>query len=289
MIKIKVPATSANLGVGFDTLGVALNIYNTFYIEESEVLSIEGVDKEYQNRNNLFMIAFDRVNEKLNTYKNIKLKVEANIPIARGLGSSASLIVAGALAANHLSNNKLTMEEVFQICTAIEGHPDNIAPALFGGFTTSFRHEGIPYVKKIAVHRKYRFTLLVPDFEVSTSQARAVLPSAYSKEEAVSNLSNIVSLCLSLSDGDDNILKLSNNDKIHEPYRKKLIPDFDLLKEECLNKGAYTFMISGSGSACLTISDDDNFSEKIDISKTKNNWEAIDCKIHDHAAEVEEL
>ncbi|HQB33076.1 MAG TPA: homoserine kinase, partial [Erysipelotrichaceae bacterium] len=125
MIKIKVPATSANLGVGFDTLGVALNIYNTFYIEESEVLSIEGVDKEYQNRNNLFMIAFDRVNEKLNTYKNIKLKVEANIPIARGLGSSASLIVAGALAANHLSNNKLTMEEVFQICTAIEGHPDN--------------------------------------------------------------------------------------------------------------------------------------------------------------------
>lgn len=289
MIKIKVPATSANLGVGFDTLGIALNIYNVFYIKESDSLIIEGVDKKYQNRDNLFMVAFDKVNEKLNTFKNIHLKIETNIPIARGLGSSASLIVAGATAANYLNNNKLSTQEIFQICTSIEGHPDNIAPALFGGFTSSFMHNNIPYTKKIDVHKKYKFTVLIPDFEVSTNQARSVLPSSYSREDTVSNLSNIISLCLSLNDGDDKILKISNNDKIHEPYRKTLIPDFDLLKKECLNKGAYTFMISGSGSTCLTISNDDNFSKKIDTSKCKNNWELIDCKIHNSLVEVEEL
>ncbi|MGI6607468.1 MAG: homoserine kinase [Erysipelotrichaceae bacterium] len=289
MIKIKVPATSANLGVGFDTLGIALNIYNTFYIEESASLFIEGVDKEYQNRNNLFMRAFDKVNEELNSFKNINLKIESNIPIARGLGSSASLIVAGATAANYLNGNKLTVEEIFQICTAVEGHPDNVAPALFGGLTSSFRRADIFYMKKIAVHEKYKFTLLIPDFEISTVQARAVLPAAYSKEDAISNLSNIISLCLSLNDGDDKTLKLSNNDRIHEPYRKALIPDFELLKKECLNKGAYTFMISGSGPTCLVISDDERFSEKIQISKTENNWKLLDCKIHNKAVEVEEL
>jgi homoserine kinase len=289
MIKIKVPATSANLGVGYDTLGMALNIYNTFYIEESDLLFIEGVDKKYQNRNNLFMIAFDKVNEISNTFRNIHLKIETNIPIARGLGSSASLIVAGAIAANHLNNNKLAIQEIFQICTAIEEHPDNIAPAIFGGLTASFMDNNIPYCKKIDVHEKYRFMVLIPDFEVSTSLARAVLPCAYSKEDAVSNLSKIIGLCLALNDGDDNILKLSNNDKIHEPYRKMLIPDFDLLKQQCLNKGAYTFMISGSGPTCLAISNDDNFSKKIDVSKTKNNWKLIDCKIHNTLIEVEEL
>ncbi len=289
MIKIKVPATSANLGVGFDTLGMALNIYNTFYIEESDELSIAGISKKYQNRNNLFMIAFDKVNEKLNTFKNINLKVETNIPIARGLGSSASLIVAGAVAANYLNDNKLTIQEIFQICTAIEGHPDNIAPAIFGGLTSSFVADGIPYTKKIDVHEKYKFTVLIPDFEVSTSQARAVLPAFYSKEDTVSNLSNIISFYLSLNDGDEKILKLSNNDKIHEPYRKALIPDFDLLKKECLHKGAYAFMISGSGPTCLAISDDDNFSNKLDVSETENNWELIDCKIHNSLIEVEEL
>lgn len=289
MIKIKVPATSANLGVGFDTLGIALNIYNTFYVEESEFLLIEGVDKKYQNRNNLFMIAFDKVNERFNTFKNIHLKIEANIPIARGLGSSASFIVAGAIAANYLNNNKLKVEEIFKICTSLEGHPDNIAPAIFGGLNASFMYNDIPYSKKINVHKKYKFTVLIPDFKVSTRLAREVLPSLYSKKDAVNNLSNIVSLCLSLNDGDDNVLKLSNNDKIHEPYRKNLIPDFDLLKQQCLNKGAYTFMISGSGPTCLVISNDDSFSKKIDTSKTKNNWKLIDCKVDDTAVEVEEL
>ena len=289
MIKIKVPATSANLGVGFDTLGIALNIYNTFYVEESEFLLIEGVDKKYKNRNNLFMIAFDKVNERFNTFKNIHLKIEANIPIARGLGSSASFIVAGAIAANYLNNNKLKVEEIFKICTSLEGHPDNIAPAIFGGLNASFMYNDIPYSKKINVHKKYKFTVLIPDFKVSTSLARKVLPSLYSKEDTVNNLSNIVSLCLSLNDGDDNVLKLSNNDKIHEPYRKNLIPDFDLLKQQCLNKGAYTFMISGSGPTCLVISNDDSFSKKIDTSKTKNKWKLIDCKVDNTVVEVEEL
>ncbi len=289
MIKIKVPATSANLGVGFDTLGIALNIYNTYYVEKSDTLIIEGVDKKYQTRDNLFLVAFDKVCERLNTSMNIYLKIENDIPISRGLGSSASLIVAGAMCANYLNKNKLSTNEIFEICTSLEGHPDNIAPALFGGFTASSMHNNIPYTKQIKVNEKYKFTVLIPDFEVSTNQARQVLPNTYSIKDTVSNMSNIVGLCLSLQDGDDKLLKLSNDDKIHEPYRKTLIPDFDILKEECLNKGAYTFMISGSGSTCLVISNNDKFSNIVDTSKCKNNWKLIDCKIHNSLVEVEEV
>ena len=287
MIKIKVPATSANLGVGFDTLGVALNIYNTFYVEESDKLIIEGVDEKYCNSDNLFVVAFNETLKRLNVSMNVYVKMESDIPISRGLGSSASLIVAGSLAANILNNNMLSMEEIFDICTKLEGHPDNIAPALFGGFTASLLHNDKPYTRKIKVNDKFRFTVLIPDFEVSTHNARTVLPKSISLSDAVSNMSNIVALCFALQDGDSNMLTISNNDKIHEPYRKSLINEFDIVKKECLKNGAFTFMISGSGSTCLAISEDKNLSKKINTTKLSNKWQIIDCEIHEDTPIIE--
>ncbi|NLC97361.1 MAG: homoserine kinase [Erysipelotrichaceae bacterium] len=289
MIKIKVPATSANLGVGFDVLGIALDIYNTYYVRESDKLIIEGVEEKYQTKDNLFVVAFNEVCTKLNVKKNIYVRIENDIPISRGLGSSASLYVAGALAANTLNNNKLNLQEIFEICTKLEGHPDNIASALFGGFTASLMHENKPYTKQIKVHDKYKFTVLIPDFKISTNKARNVLPHSYYREDVVSNMSSIAHLILALNDGDDKMLSIANNDKIHEPYRKTLIEDFDTLKNECLKNNAYTFTISGSGSSCLVISDDKDFSKKINTSNLKNNWTLIDCNIHLSTPIIEEI
>ncbi|WP_026339000.1 homoserine kinase [Fusobacterium russii] len=289
MIKIKVPATSANLGPGFDTMGIALDIFNTFYVEKSEQLIIENVEEEFKNRNNLFVIAYDKTLAAKNLKANIYVKFETCIPLSRGLGSSSSLVVAGVLAANYLYDLALTKQEMLNICNEIEGHPDNIAPCLLGGFVTTVLENGLPHYKKIEVDKKFKFTVMIPDFEVKTSEARAVMPKQIAVEDAVYSLSRAISLCFALQDGDEERLKISYDDKIHEPYRRKLIPDYEALKIEVIKNGALAFLISGSGSTCLAISRDENFSEKINTKSLKAKWTLIDCNVHRAGAELEYL
>lgn len=289
MIAIKVPATSANLGAGFDTLGLALNIYNTFYVEKSENLIIENVEEEFKNRENLFIKAYDKALATKNIKANVYVKFETKIPISRGLGSSSSLIVGGVLAANKLHNLNLSMQEMFELCNSIEGHPDNIAPCLFGGFTSSMINLEKPYTKNISVDDKFKFTVLIPNFEVKTSEARAVLPQKIKVADAVFSLSRAIAFAFALQDGDEEKLKISFEDKIHEPYRKNLIPDYDELKAEVLKKGGLCFMISGSGSTCLAISTDKNFSEKLNLKNLKAKWKAIDCVLHKNFPEILEI
>lgn len=289
MIKIKVPATSANLGPGFDTMGIALDIFNVFYVEKSENLIIENVEEEFKNRNNLFVIAYDKTLEMKNLKANIYVKFETYIPLSRGLGSSSSLVVAGVLAANYLHSLNLTQQEMLNICNEIEGHPDNVAPCLMGGFVTTVLEDGIPYCKKIEVDKKFKFTVMIPDFEIKTAEARAVMPEKISIKDAVHSLSRAISLSFALQDGDEERLKISYDDKIHEPYRRKLIPDYEDLKKEALKNGALAFLISGSGSTCLAISKDEKFSEKMNTINLKANWTLIDCHIHRIGAELEYL
>lgn len=289
MIKIKVPATSANLGPGFDTMGLALDIFNIFYVEKSENLIIENVEEEFKNRNNLFIVAYDKALALKNLKANIYVKFETNIPLSRGLGSSSSLIVAGVIAANCLHNLALTKEEMLNICNEIEGHPDNIAPCLLGGFVTSIVENGLPYCKKIEVDEKFKFTVMIPDFEVKTAEARAVMPEKITVADAVHSLSRAISFCFAFQEGDEERLQISCDDKIHEPYRRKLIPDYETLKAETLRRGALAFLISGSGSSCLAISTDEKFSEKMDLSDLKAKWALIDCNVHRAGAEFEYL
>lgn len=289
MIKIKVPATSANLGPGFDTLGLALNIFNTFYVDKSDDLVFENVDKNFQNRENLFVQAYDKTLSLKGLEANVYVKFDTKIPVSRGLGSSSSLVVAGVLAANHLHNLELSTHEMLSICNFIEGHPDNVAPCLLGGFVTSFVNEGKPNSKKINVDKKFYFTVMIPDFEVKTQDARAVLPKQISISDAVYSMSRAISLCLALQNGEEERLKLSFDDKIHQPYREKLIPDYNDLKAKVLEKGALAFMISGSGSTCIAITTDKEFSKKIDIKNLKAKWELIDCQLYNEEVKVEIL
>lgn len=285
MIKITLPATSANLGPGFDTLGIALNIYNSFYVEKNAALIIEGTLDEFENEDNLFYQAYIKT---LKRKEGLYVRFDCNIPFSRGLGSSATLIIGGVLAANHLYNLNLSTEEIFNIATSLEGHPDNIAPCLYGGLTTSFMEEGKAYTTPVEVDKKFRFAVLIPDFKISTNNARKVLKQEISLKDGIFNISHALALAFSLQNGNENILKLSAKDKLHEPYRKTLIADYDNLKEEAFKNNALAFLISGSGS-CLLIISLKSMEDKLNLNNLKNNWIVKDVSISKGFPLVEEV
>lgn len=269
MVKVLTPATSANIGPGFDCLGIAYNLYNEFEVELSDKLIIEGCDLKYQNENNLFYIGFNSVKERLNRYEKCKVTIHSNIPVSRGLGSSASLIVAGVLSANNLFGNKLSLEELFEIATKIEGHPDNIAPCMFGGFTCAYQNEKPEFIH-LNVSNSLRYTLIIPDYELSTSQSRSVLPKNYNRQDVVFNISRNVLLIKAFESGDEKLIKEALQDKIHQPYRKELIKDYDRIEKICLDNKAISMVLSGAGPTMLAISKIDNLSSKIKQSLPEN-------------------
>ena len=183
MITVTVPATSANVGAGFDSLGLALSMHNVFTFEECDRIRISSVDGTHvpTGANNLVYRSARAVYDQL------------GIPMARGLGSSSACIVAGILGANALLGNKLTSRQMLTLATAIEGHPDNVAPAMLGGFVTSVYDEGQVYSVKKNIDEQLAFAAFVPDFRLLTSKARAALPDMVSHKDAVYNLAVYIS------------------------------------------------------------------------------------------------
>ena len=261
MLKIKVPATSANLSVGFDTLGLALNIYNEFSFEENNKDDVSAFASEFRV-NNLVLESYKRFFEyyKLN-YIPVKINpLKIEIPSSRGLGSSASCIVAGVMGANLISGSSLKPFELLDLCAKIEGHPDNVLPALVGGLCAAFKLDSEYYFKKYIPSNKLKIYSLIPPFELKTELSRSVLPNMYSRSDVVSNLSRIVNLPAAFIEGDIKLIRAIFDDKIHEPYRYKLI-------EHSLDVKAYfkdcAVAISGAGSSLLVISDKDIELEEI--------------------------
>ena len=281
MLKIRVPATSANIGPGFDCLGLALSLYNYFTVEPAETYELINVKDEFNNSTNLFLEAYRYTCGLLNSEIPVKVGFDCNIPISRGLGSSSALITAGAIAANMLNGRKLSGGELFQIISDIEGHPDNVAPCLYGGMTASLQNDGKWLSAQISIDSRFKFCVLIPDFEVSTEEARAILPSEYSREDSVFNSSHAILLCEALRTGNMGLLIASAKDRIHEPYRMKLIHDYDLVKKICLDDSDSVFLISGSGSTCMMISMSE-LSEKsrsLIRENTSHNWDILDLQI----------
>ena len=216
-------ATTANLGPGFDAFGLCLDLYNDYSFEISNEYIIEGFDERFSSpANNLIIQSYEKVFEVLDEpIIPIKLvEVVQNIPTSRGLGSSASCILAGVLIANDIlhNGNALSQDMIFQIASSIEGHPDNIAPLLFGGLTCSFKNDKY-FTIKSEVSNNFKFTLCIPSFELKTSDARRVLPKEVSMSDAVSNISHSVALFKALELGDMELLKNANIDKLHQDYR----------------------------------------------------------------------
>lgn len=292
MINIIVPATSANLGPGFDTLGLALNLYNRFYFEEiSDGLEINGCLDININKENLVYISMLKTFNILGYEpKGININIEGDIPMSRGLGSSASCIVGGVMGANELAGAPLSIDDIFKIATEIEGHPDNIAPALFGGLVVSLMEEEKIYHNKINIASGIKFVALIPDFNLSTSVAREVLPSTVIYKEAVDNISRVSLLLSALSNGRFDLLKPSLKDNLHQPYRGKLIPKFNEILDKCYEMGALGGYLSGAGPTIMAIisEDDRNFTNEIKVylNSINYNWSVIELQIDLSGARV---
>lgn len=254
MLKIRTPASSANLGPGFDCLGLALDIYNTFTVERSDRNTLINVEERFVSEDNLFLQAWRKGCEAIGSDACVRAEFNCDIPVSRGLGSSAAMIIGGLTAASVLHDDALSEQEIFTLAAEMEGHPDNVAACLFGGLTASFHSDDSFIARNIPLHERWKTTVLIPDFEVSTEKARTILPDSYSRSTAAYNSAAAILTVEALRSGDTALLKTAARDHIHELYRKELIPGYDRLKEITENDAQGVLLISGSGSTCLLIS-----------------------------------
>lgn len=256
MIRIQVPATSANLGSGFDALGIALTLYNQVWMEESDSIQISSRDNVPvpQDEHNLVYWAAKLLYERCgHSLRGLRIVQENNIPMARGLGSSSACIVAGLLGANHLLGDPFNQHQLIDFAAEIEGHPDNTTPAIQGGLVASAMEQGRVYSVSVPVSEKIRFAVFIPPFELKTEMARSVLPKDYSREDAVYNLSRSALMTASLFSGNTENLRVAVQDKIHQPYRRGLIPHCDQVFQLCGQLGSLGTYISGAGPTIIAM------------------------------------
>lgn len=283
MIKVFVPATSANMGAGFDCLGMALSLYNTVIVdprEEGLILDFPESDLPLveEGENNL---VYRTMKE---TYKivgrpmpGLYLRQINGIPITRGLGSSAACIVAGIIAANALMGQPLKKRDIIELATRMDGHPDNVLPALIGGVTVAaMENERVYYVKQMSVDF-VRFAVMIPNFPLPTSMARGILPEEISRKDAVYNISRASLMMASLITGKVENLWAASDDRLHQPYRKKFIPHFDDIVAKAKELGAKGMFLSGAGPTMIAILDKDyqRFQYEMDYytSSFEDKWE----------------
>ncbi len=258
MIRIQVPATSANLGSGFDSLGVALTLYNQVWMEESDTLEISSKDdvKIPTDESNLIYWSAQRLYAECGkTLPGLKIIQENNIPMTRGLGSSSACIVAGLIGANRFLGNPLSRSDIETLAVKIEGHPDNTTPAITGGLVTSAMDGGRIYSVTVPVADNIRFAVFVPPFELKTETARGALPDKYSRNDAVFNLSRSALMTSALFSGSLENLRVAVQDRLHQPYRKKFIDGYDTVFRLSYELGSYGTCVSGAGPSILSIVD----------------------------------
>jgi homoserine kinase len=269
VVKVTVPATSANLGPGFDTLGVALDLRNTIEMSESGVgevlIEIDGGGEALENpENNMVYLAAVKVFERLNYKPNgLFIKEYVEIPVARGMGSSAASIVGGLVAANALveatGRKGLSREELLAMAVQIEGHPDNVTPAMVGGFTVSCMDEvrGPLYVR-FDPPAGLDAVIVMPELPVTgkkTEKSRGVLPTEVSLKDAVYNLNRTALLVAALAQGRVDLLAVATQDRLHQPYRASLVPGLRSVFQAALDAGAKGVALSGAGPSVLAFVD----------------------------------
>ncbi len=275
-VTVRVPATSANLGPGFDTLGMAFSLYNTFTFELADATEVIGCEARFCGEDNLCLVAFRAACQAAGvTPPPIRLTVHADVPVSRGLGSSSTLLAGGVVGACRLLSLPLERSDLFEIVNRMEGHPDNAAPALFGGLTAAMQDDGVPYVVKHTVHPSYRFCAFIPDYEMLTSKARSVLPEKFSRADAVYNLSHATVLLSALINGDADILRVAMNDKLHQPYRTPLMKEFEDIRRMTEQAGAIGLFVSGSGSTLMAVYRDPSFVDNMraSVKQLTANWQ----------------
>ena len=258
-IRVRVPGTSANCGPGFDAIGVACTIYNdlelTLKEEEGLVIEVEGEGAANipADERNIVLRAIRTLLKRAHRDDEVKgfhIRMTNHIPLSRGLGSSAAAIVAGLKAANALLGNRFSRRELLQLATNIEGHPDNVAPAIFGGFTISVVTRGRVECFSLMPRMPLKLVVAVPQFPLSTRLARSVLPEQVRMRDAVFNVSRAALLVAALTKGQPRFLRSAFADALHQPYREKLIPGMRDVFRAARRAGALGASLSGAGP-CL--------------------------------------
>ena len=261
-ITVTVPATTANIGVGFDCLGAALTMANEFeftVVDNVKLkITVEGeeADRVGTNGNNLIYRSLLELYQRIGqTPPNLEIKIKLGVPLSRGLGSSATAIVGGLLGANSLAGNPLATEEIMNMAIEAEGHPDNVVPALLGNCLLSVKDSNRWQICPIEWHQDIIPVVAIPDFELSTEAARRVLPAGYNRADAIFNISRMGLLVRALATNNSEWLKTALVDKIHQPYRERLITGYSEVREAAIESGAYGVVISGAGPTLLALTD----------------------------------
>jgi homoserine kinase len=262
-VTISVPATTANLGPGFDCLGAALTLHNhfTFSLTTNDASPItitavgEEADRVQTDTTNLAYQSFLQLYQTIQQpVPAVQIDIQLGVPLARGLGSSATAIVAGLVGANVLTGSLLTPEEVMQQAIAMEGHPDNVVPALLGGCRLAATNlDGGWEICEIPWHTDVAAVVAIPNFELSTAEARRVLPDRYSRADAIFNAAHLGLLVRGLETGEASWLRAALQDRIHQPYRYSLVAGYKSVQTAALEAGAYGLVISGAGPTLLAL------------------------------------
>lgn len=256
MIKVQIPATSANIGAGFDSLGLAVSMYNYVNMEEwdgCEIISVDGVDIPLGEDNLVYKSArylYDLCDK---PFRGLRIEQTNSIPLARGLGSSSACIVGGLAGANAMLGEPLRTSDLVNIAATMEGHPDNSTPALVGGLVTAVLDTGKVYYVKQEIAEDLRFVAIIPDFELKTKFAREALPTEIAHKDGVFNLSRAALMSVSLYSRNYQNLRIAADDRLHQPFRLPLINGAHEVLELSYKHGAYATYISGSGSTLMSI------------------------------------
>jgi homoserine kinase len=239
-VTVRVPASTSNLGPGFDCLGIALRIYNDVTVTRGRGHSVSAM------ASSAAPAFFERAKQRPFSFS---CSIEGEIPQSRGLGSSAAVRIGVLSGLNELANRPLQRREIFETCANLEGHPDNAAPACYGGFNVVRGLERLMFTVSAQLH----FVLLIPDFEIATSEARQLLPSRVDRLHAVENSRNACAITAAFASREYHSLRGAFADHLHQPFRKKLIPFLDKVIAAAEAAGALGAFLSGSGSAICAV------------------------------------
>jgi homoserine kinase len=276
-VSVQVPASTTNLGPGFDCLGISLRLWNRIRIEVDR--SEDPVPEMVSQAADLF---FNHTGEKRFP---IRCSIEGDVPQARGLGSSVTIRLGVLVALDRLTNRRLSREELCSLCAELEGHPDNAAAALFGGFTiitTANR------VARFDIDQALKFVLFIPDFEVKTSEARTVVPTSFPRKAVVQNLANASLIAAAFASGKYAYLRDSFVDSLHQPFREQFVPFLPRVLHAAVAAGALGGFLSGSGStiACLTLSDGKEVAAAIEAAAPEQNAKIVIVSADNDGARV---
>ena len=270
-LSVSVPATTANLGPGFDCLGMALDLRNTLefkYGEPGLVVEGEGRRVIMSEATNLVQKSFRRVFDELGrSMPDVSVRCFNRVPLFRGLGSSATAVVGGLFAANEMSGGELTQEQLLALAAEIEGHPDNAAAALLGGCQIVVRDRNRLVTTEVRLPNKLGLVAFIPDFDMPTAEARTLLAPTVPRTDAVYNVGRTALLVAALAQSDLELLRVATQDRLHQPQRQAVFPAMKNLINAALGAGAHGAMLSGSGSTVLAFTSEKEMTVGYEMSE----------------------